>query len=174
MRIRLLRCRREGDSGTRHAVHHSVDYLIDTFSRQTAYVLALPSEFTAIREFQSVEQLLVRVGFHRSEVLAGIVISEGQQLTALDTGNVGHLGVGKSCGLQKVRIQCVIPQAFYPVALTVHLPVSSAYLFTPVGCRGLVEGLYRFTLYALPLTTLGVAFGSDWHLSLPVSFRDFH
>jgi hypothetical protein len=37
-----------------------------------------------------------------------------------------------------------------------------------------VEGLYRFTLYALPLTTLGVAFGSDWHLSLPVSFRDVH
>jgi hypothetical protein len=60
------------------------------------------------------------------------------------------------------------------VALTVLLPVSSAYLFTPMGCRGLVEGLYRFTLYALPLTTVSVAFGSDWHLSLPVSFRDVH
>jgi hypothetical protein len=60
------------------------------------------------------------------------------------------------------------------VALTVPLPVSSAYLFTPVGCRGLVEGLYRFTLYALPLTAVSAAFGSDWHLSLPVSFRDFH
>jgi hypothetical protein len=117
-------------------------------------VLTLPSEFTAVRELQSIEQLFVGVGLHCSKILAGIVIREGQQLTALDTGNVGHLGVGKSCGLQKVRIQCVIPQAFYPVALTVLLPVSSAYLFTHMGCRGLVEGLYLFTLYALPLTNL--------------------
>ena len=173
MRIRLRTCH-ELDSGTRYAVDHRVDYLVHAFTRQTAYVLALPGKFAAVRELKSVEQLFVGVGLHLRKISGSVVVCEGQQLTALDAGDVGHLGIGKSCGLQKVRIQCVIPQAFYPVALTVLLPVSSAYLFTPVGCRGLVEGLYRFTLYALPLTTVAVAFGSDWHLSLPVSFRDFH
>jgi hypothetical protein len=55
----------------------------------------------------------------------------------------------------------VITEAFYPLFLTVSSELSIS--FHLVRCRGLVEGLYLFTLYALPLTTLRVAFGSDFH-----------
>ena len=54
--------------------------------------------------------------------------------------------------------------------LCFFIRISSAYLFTlanAVGCCGLVDGLYLFTVYALPLTMLCIAFGSDWHFSLP-------
>lgn len=41
--------------------------------------------------------------------------------------------------------------------------MSSAYLFTHIyECRDLVDGLYLFTIYALPLTMLLIAFGSDY------------
>ena len=58
----------------------------------------------------------------------------------------------------------VIVLTFYSILLILVIRISSAYLFIfnlMVRCRGLLERLYLFTLYALPLTILNIAFGSD-------------
>nr|DAD57669.1 MAG TPA: hypothetical protein [Bacteriophage sp.] len=39
--------------------------------------------------------------------------------------------------------------AFYPIVLMLHICISSAYIFIPLGCRTLLEILYLFNLYAL-------------------------
>ena len=49
------------------------------------------------------------------------------------------------------------------LSLLLHHYGAAQHIFSPypVGWRGLVEGLYLFTLYALPLTVILTAFGSD-------------
>src|SRR5699024_11161527 len=65
------------------------------------------------------------------------------------------------------ELQFVIVKVFYPLLLTVLIPVSSAYLFTyNITCLGGAASwkdyilLNSFTFYALPLTMfLSIAFG---------------
>ena len=116
-------------------------------------MLTLPSEGTTIGERKLVIQSLAFLGFHLCKIRRSVVASECKQVTASDQNVIVEFFTSTSYG---------------------SFPISSAYLFTPVGCRGLVEGLYLFTLYALPLTVLCTAFGSDQLLSLPALFRDFH
>ena len=123
-------------------------------------MLALPHEAGAVRERQLVVQSLALVCVHLVEIGLGVVAGEGDGVTGTDAGDVGHLTIRQGSGFQQIGFQFVIVRLFILTSYS-SFPVSSAYLFTPVGCRGLVEGLYLFTLYALPLTTLGVAFGSD-------------
>src|SRR5699024_5345862 len=71
---------------------------------------------------------------------------------------------------KSLELQFVIVKVFYPLLLTVLIPVSSAYLFTyNITCLGGAASwkgyilLNSFTFYALPLTRLlHLAFGSDW------------
>src|SRR5699024_7350914 len=72
------------------------------------------------------------------------------------------------CGTPKsLLLQFVIVKVFYPLLLTVLIPVSSAYLFTyNITCLGGAASwkdyilLNSFTFYALPLTRLlTLAFG---------------
>ncbi len=69
------------------------------------------------------------------------------------------------CEEQKYNPKFVIVKAFYPLLLMLTIRISSAYLFSyreNLGnCCGLVGELYLFIAYALPLTILCIAFGSD-------------
>ena len=117
-----------------------IDYFVYPFSRQAACVLALPCKSAAIREGKLIIKSLALLCFYLGKICRGIVASECKQVTAPD--------------------QTVIVEFFTSTSYG-SFPISSAYLFTHMGCRGLVEGLYLFTLYALPLTALSTAFGSD-------------
>jgi hypothetical protein len=63
--------------------------------------------------------------------------------------------------LQIRLFSVVILQAFYPIVLYLSFRYSSAYLFTPKGCLGLLGRLYLFTPYALRLVQLCCTFTSD-------------
>jgi hypothetical protein len=55
----------------------------------------------------------------------------------------------------------LLSQGFLSLLLQHYAAAQHIYSSSPVGCCGLVGGLYLFTSYALPLTILCIAFGSD-------------
>jgi hypothetical protein len=89
-------------------------------------------------------------------------IQRGDELTDLF-----YLG---NCDTGGLLFRFVILRIFYFLVLTLPFRVRPAYLFTfnlMIRYRGLVDGLYLFTIYALPLTKLNLAFGSDSHRRVP-------
>ena len=58
------------------------------------------------------------------------------------------------------------------LSVLLHHYDAAQHIFSPIpaGRRGLVEGLYLFTFYALPLTALRTAFGSDYLALLGLGF----